>query len=114
MICSVNYLSCGSPGIVSLPHERTSLCPAFVTAGRRSPRRTLAHLHGVHLAVLDHLRIARCHLYGQCIGGAVTPSPPKAQPPCVAPPRGGGGSPSSSIPPPLIGAAAGARAGSTT
>jgi pimeloyl-ACP methyl ester carboxylesterase len=23
-----------------------------------------------HLAVLDHLRIDRCHLYGQCIGGS--------------------------------------------
>jgi pimeloyl-ACP methyl ester carboxylesterase len=25
---------------------------------------------GDHLAVLDHLRIDRCHLYGQCIGGS--------------------------------------------
>src|ERR1700676_4041628 len=23
-----------------------------------------------HIAVLDHLRIDRCHLYGQCIGGS--------------------------------------------
>src|SRR2546425_4907748 len=98
MICSVNYLSCGSPGIVSLPHERTSLCPAFVTAGRRSPRRTLAHLHGVHLAVQDHLRIARCHLYGQCIGGAFYPRPPKEPPQGLAPAPGGGGFPSSPAP----------------
>lgn len=25
---------------------------------------------GDHIAVLDHLRIDRCHLYGQCIGGS--------------------------------------------
>src|SRR5207245_3028919 len=102
------YLSCGSPGIVSLPHERTSLCPAFVTAGRRSPRRTLAHLHGVHLAVHDHLRIARCHLYGQCIGGSFTLSLLKAQPQCVAAVLGRGWSRSSSIPPWCLGAATGA------
>src|SRR2546430_5877742 len=24
-----------------------------------------------HIAVLDHLRIDRCHLYGQCIGGSL-------------------------------------------
>src|SRR2546422_5290751 len=50
-----------------------------------------------HIALLDHLRIDRCHLYGQCIGGAFIISLLKAQPPrlpCGAlapPPRRGGG-----------------------
>src|SRR2546422_3422199 len=34
-----------------------------------------------HIALLDHLRIDRCHLYGQCIGGAFIISLLKAQPP---------------------------------
>ena len=33
-----------------------------------------------HLAVLDHLGIDRCHLYGQCIGGSFIMSLLKAQP----------------------------------
>ena len=33
-----------------------------------------------HIAVLDHLRIDRCHLYGQCIGGSFIMSLLKAQP----------------------------------
>jgi pimeloyl-ACP methyl ester carboxylesterase len=33
-----------------------------------------------HTAVLDHLRIDRCHLYGQCIGGSFIMSLLKAQP----------------------------------
>jgi pimeloyl-ACP methyl ester carboxylesterase len=33
-----------------------------------------------HLALLDHLRIDRCHLYGQCIGGSFIMSLLKAQP----------------------------------
>jgi len=49
--------------------------------------------------VLDHLRIARCHLYGQCIGGSFTLSLLKAQPQCVAAVLGRWCSRSSSIPP---------------
>jgi pimeloyl-ACP methyl ester carboxylesterase len=37
-----------------------------------------------HLALLDHLRIERCHLYGQCIGGSFIMSLLKAQPERVA------------------------------
>jgi pimeloyl-ACP methyl ester carboxylesterase len=37
-----------------------------------------------HLALLDHLRIDRCHLYGQCIGGSFILSLLKAQPGRVA------------------------------
>jgi pimeloyl-ACP methyl ester carboxylesterase len=37
-----------------------------------------------HIAVLDHLRIDRCHLYGQCIGGSFILSLLKAQPQRVA------------------------------
>jgi pimeloyl-ACP methyl ester carboxylesterase len=33
-----------------------------------------------HIALLDHLRIDRCHLYGQCIGGSFIMSVLKAQP----------------------------------
>jgi pimeloyl-ACP methyl ester carboxylesterase len=33
-----------------------------------------------HISVLDHLRIERCHLYGQCIGGSFIMSLLKAQP----------------------------------
>jgi len=32
-----------------------------------------------HIALLDHLRIDRCHLYGQCIGGSFIMSLLKAQ-----------------------------------
>jgi pimeloyl-ACP methyl ester carboxylesterase len=39
---------------------------------------------GDHLALLDHLRIDRCHLYGQCIGGSFILSLLKAQPERVA------------------------------
>jgi pimeloyl-ACP methyl ester carboxylesterase len=39
---------------------------------------------GDHIAVLDHLRIDRCHLYGQCIGGSFIFSMLKAQPDRVA------------------------------
>jgi pimeloyl-ACP methyl ester carboxylesterase len=39
---------------------------------------------GDHLALLDHLRIDRCHLYGQCIGGSFILSLLKAQPGRVA------------------------------
>jgi pimeloyl-ACP methyl ester carboxylesterase len=39
---------------------------------------------GDHLALLDHLRIDRCHLYGQCIGGSFIMSLLKAQPQRVA------------------------------
>lgn len=39
---------------------------------------------GDHLGLLDHLRIDRCHLYGQCIGGSFILSLPKAQPERVA------------------------------
>jgi pimeloyl-ACP methyl ester carboxylesterase len=37
-----------------------------------------------HIAVLDHLRIERCHLYGQCIGGSFIFSLLKAQPKRIA------------------------------
>jgi len=37
-----------------------------------------------HLALLDHLRIDRCHLYGQCIGGSFIMSMLKAQPQRIA------------------------------
>jgi pimeloyl-ACP methyl ester carboxylesterase len=37
-----------------------------------------------HLAVLDHLGIERCHLYGQCIGGSFILSLLKAQPQRIA------------------------------
>lgn len=37
-----------------------------------------------HLALLDHLRIERCHLYGQCIGGSFILSLLNAQPGRVA------------------------------
>jgi pimeloyl-ACP methyl ester carboxylesterase len=37
-----------------------------------------------HLAVLDHLRIDRCHLYGQCIGGSFILNLLKQQPERVA------------------------------
>jgi pimeloyl-ACP methyl ester carboxylesterase len=37
-----------------------------------------------HLALLDHLRIDRCHLYGQCIGGSFILNLLKAQPERVA------------------------------
>lgn len=37
-----------------------------------------------HIAVLDHLGIERCHLYGQCIGGSFIMSLIKAQPQRVA------------------------------
>ena len=33
-----------------------------------------------HIALLDHLRIERCHLYGQCIGGSFIMSLLQAQP----------------------------------
>jgi len=39
---------------------------------------------GDHLALLDHLGIDRCHLYGQCIGGSFILSLLKAQPRRVA------------------------------
>jgi len=37
-----------------------------------------------HVAVLDHLGIDRCHLYGQCIGGSFIMSLLKAQPQRIA------------------------------
>ena len=37
-----------------------------------------------HIAVLDHLKIERCHLYGQCIGGSFIASMLKAQPQRIA------------------------------
>src|SRR5262245_7275263 len=37
-----------------------------------------------HIAVLDHLGIPRCHLYGQCIGGSFIMSLLKAQPQRIA------------------------------
>jgi pimeloyl-ACP methyl ester carboxylesterase len=37
-----------------------------------------------HIAVLDHLGITRCHLYGQCIGGSFILNFIKAQPDRVA------------------------------
>jgi pimeloyl-ACP methyl ester carboxylesterase len=37
-----------------------------------------------HVALLDHLRIDRCHLYGQCIGGSFILNLLKAQPERVA------------------------------
>jgi len=37
-----------------------------------------------HIAVLDHLGIERCHLYGQCIGGSFIMSMLKAQPQRIA------------------------------
>jgi pimeloyl-ACP methyl ester carboxylesterase len=39
---------------------------------------------GDHIALLDHLGIDRCHLYGQCIGGSFIMSMLKAQPQRVA------------------------------
>jgi pimeloyl-ACP methyl ester carboxylesterase len=37
-----------------------------------------------HIAVLDHLGIDKCHLYGQCIGGSFIMSMLKAQPQRIA------------------------------
>ena len=37
-----------------------------------------------HMAVLDHLRIKRCHLYGQCIGGSFIFSLLKSHPDRIA------------------------------
>jgi pimeloyl-ACP methyl ester carboxylesterase len=37
-----------------------------------------------HVALLDHLHIDRCHLYGQCIGGSFIMSLIKAQPQRIA------------------------------
>jgi pimeloyl-ACP methyl ester carboxylesterase len=37
-----------------------------------------------HIALLDHLKVDRCHLYGQCIGGSFIFSLLKAQPERVA------------------------------
>ena len=37
-----------------------------------------------HIALLDHLRIDRCHLYGQCIGGSFILNLIKKQPERVA------------------------------
>src|SRR3954454_587463 len=37
-----------------------------------------------HIAVLDHLKIDKCHLYGQCIGGSFIANLIKAQPQRVA------------------------------
>src|SRR5579884_819109 len=37
-----------------------------------------------HIALLDHLRIDRCHLYGQCIGGSFIMNLLKQQPERVA------------------------------
>jgi pimeloyl-ACP methyl ester carboxylesterase len=37
-----------------------------------------------HIAVLDHLKIDRCHLYGQCIGGSFILNMLKAQPKRIA------------------------------
>src|SRR6266853_4440945 len=37
-----------------------------------------------HIALLDHLRIDQCHLYGQCIGGSFIMSMLKARPQRVA------------------------------
>lgn len=37
-----------------------------------------------HIALLDHLKIERCHLYGQCIGGSFIMSLLKAQPQRIA------------------------------
>jgi pimeloyl-ACP methyl ester carboxylesterase len=37
-----------------------------------------------HIALLDHLRIDRCHLYGQCIGGSFILTLLKAQPQRIA------------------------------
>jgi pimeloyl-ACP methyl ester carboxylesterase len=37
-----------------------------------------------HIAVLDHLKIDKCHLYGQCIGGSFIMSLLKAQPQRIA------------------------------
>jgi pimeloyl-ACP methyl ester carboxylesterase len=37
-----------------------------------------------HIAVLDHLRIDRCHLYGQCIGGSFILNLLKRQPERIA------------------------------
>src|SRR5258705_4293460 len=39
-----------------------------------------------HVAVLDHLGIERCHLYGQCIGGAVDNPKLEAHAPRLASP----------------------------
>ena len=39
---------------------------------------------GDHIALLDHLGIERCHLYGQCIGGSFILNLLKAQPQRVA------------------------------
>jgi pimeloyl-ACP methyl ester carboxylesterase len=37
-----------------------------------------------HIAVLDHLKIDRCHLYGQCIGGSFIANLIEAQPQRIA------------------------------
>jgi pimeloyl-ACP methyl ester carboxylesterase len=39
---------------------------------------------GDHIALLDHLKVQRCHLYGQCIGGSFILNLLKAQPERVA------------------------------
>src|SRR5262245_6934413 len=39
---------------------------------------------GDHISLLDHLRIERCHLFGQCIGGSFILNLLKAQPQRIA------------------------------
>src|ERR687886_2122009 len=39
-----------------------------------------------HIALLDHLRIDRCHLYGQCIGGSFILNLPSEHQQRLAPP----------------------------
>ena len=56
-----------------------------VGSAPRSPRRTAGRRTPAdHIALLDHLGIDRCHLYGQCIGGSFILSLLKAQPDRVA------------------------------
>ncbi len=44
--------------------------PAVNPAPRSRPRDGWDDYTADHIALLDHLRIDRCHLYGQCIGGS--------------------------------------------
>jgi pimeloyl-ACP methyl ester carboxylesterase len=53
----------------------------------RAPMTAQDSWHGYtsdHIAVLDHLKIDKCHLYGQCIGGTFIANLIKAQPQRVA------------------------------
>lgn len=66
------------------PEYRVIVMDQRNAGGRsRAPLTAQDGWHGFaadHLAILDHLKIERCHLFGQCIGGSFIFSLLKAQP----------------------------------